>query len=41
MIYLKCPSCGYIIGNRQVTYELKLDEINTNPNIDDDEKLVF
>ena len=41
MIYLKCPSCGYIIGNRQVTYELKLDEINTNPNIDDDEKLVL
>jgi DNA-directed RNA polymerase subunit N (RpoN/RPB10) len=41
MIYLKCPSCGYIIGNRQVIYESKLDEIMNNPNTDDDEKLVL
>ena len=41
MIYLKCPSCGYIIGNRQVLYESKLDEIMNNPNTDNDEKLVL
>jgi len=41
MIYLKCPSCGYIIGNRQVIYESKLAEINNNTNIDEDEKLVL
>jgi DNA-directed RNA polymerase subunit N (RpoN/RPB10) len=41
MIYLKCPSCGYIIGNRQIVYESKLDEIMNNPNTDDDEKLVL
>jgi DNA-directed RNA polymerase subunit N (RpoN/RPB10) len=39
MIYLKCPSCSYIIGNRQIIYEKKLDEIYSNPNIDDDEKM--
>jgi len=40
MIYLKCPSCQYIIGNRQILYEDKLEEIDSNPNIDDAEKLV-
>jgi len=40
MIYLKCPSCQYIIGNRQIIYENKLEEIDSNPNIDEDEKLV-
>ena len=41
MIYLKCPSCGYIIGNRQVKYEAKLNEINNNPNADEDTKLLL
>ncbi len=39
MIYLKCPTCGYILGNRQIIYEKKLDEIMNNPNTDDNEKL--
>ena len=39
MIYLKCPSCGYILGNRQVEYEKGLDEIESNPNNDEDLKL--
>jgi DNA-directed RNA polymerase subunit N (RpoN/RPB10) len=39
MIYMKCPTCGTIIGNRQIPYETKLEEINNNPKIDDDEKL--
>ena len=41
MIYLKCPSCGYIIGNRQIVYESTLDQIMNDPNTDDDEKLVL
>jgi DNA-directed RNA polymerase subunit N (RpoN/RPB10) len=39
MIYLKCPSCGTVIGNRQIAYEAKLQEIDNNPNIDEDAKL--
>jgi DNA-directed RNA polymerase subunit N (RpoN/RPB10) len=39
MIYLKCPTCGYLLGNRQVIYETKLDAIMNNPNIDDADKL--
>jgi DNA-directed RNA polymerase subunit N (RpoN/RPB10) len=39
MIYLKCPTCGTIIGNRQIPYEAKLQEIDNNPNIDEAEKL--
>jgi DNA-directed RNA polymerase subunit N (RpoN/RPB10) len=39
MIYLKCPSCGTVIGNRQIPYENKLKEIDNNPNIDEDAKL--
>lgn len=39
MIYLKCPTCGTIIGNRQIIYESKLEEIDNDPNIDEPEKL--
>lgn len=39
MIYIRCPSCGYILGNRQMLYETKLDEIMNNPNLDEDAKL--
>ena len=39
MIYLKCPTCGTVIGNRQIIYEAKLKEIDNNPNIDEDAKL--
>lgn len=38
MIYLKCPTCGTIIGNRQIIYEARLHEIDNNPNIDNVEK---
>ena len=30
MIYLKCPTCGYILGNRQKIYEKGLEEIESN-----------
>jgi DNA-directed RNA polymerase subunit N (RpoN/RPB10) len=36
---MKCPTCGTVIGNRQIIYETKLQEINSNPKIDDDTKL--
>ena len=31
MIYIRCPTCGYIIGNRQILYESRMEEINNNP----------
>lgn len=39
MIYIKCPSCGYLLGNRQMVYEKGLDEIYSDPNTDDEKKL--
>lgn len=39
MIYMKCPTCGTIIGNRQIIYEATLNEIENNPNLDEDAKL--
>ena len=39
MIYLKCPTCGYILGNRQRLYDAGLNEIESNPNNDEETKL--
>jgi len=39
MIYLRCPSCQTIIGNREIQYDTELDKIENNPNIDEEEKL--
>jgi len=39
MIYLRCPSCGYILGNRQILYENGLNEIESNLNNDEQTKL--
>ncbi len=39
MIYIKCPSCGLLLGNRQMVYEKGLEEINSNPNTDNEKKL--
>lgn len=39
MIYLRCPSCNMIIGNRQQTYERGLIQIEDNPNLTDKAKL--
>ena len=39
MIYLKCPTCGYVLGNRQKMYDIGLDEIESNPNNDEEMKL--
>lgn len=39
MIYVKCPSCGFLIGNRQMIYEKGLDEIYSDPNTSNEKKL--
>jgi DNA-directed RNA polymerase subunit N (RpoN/RPB10) len=39
MIYLKCPTCGYVLANRQKFYEQGLEEIESNPNNDEQMKL--
>jgi DNA-directed RNA polymerase subunit N (RpoN/RPB10) len=36
---MRCPTCGYILGNRQILYESRMEEIVNNPNTDDDIKL--
>ena len=37
MIYLKCPSCGTVIGNRQTMYEDGLSKIMDNKNTNNKE----
>ena len=39
MLYLRCPSCGYILGNRQQEFEEGLAEIEFNTNNDEETKL--
>ena len=39
MIYLKCPTCSLVLGNRQQIYEQGLEEIESNPNNDEEMKL--
>lgn len=39
MIYLICPTCSYVLGNRQRIYEKGLEEIESNPNNDEEKKL--
>jgi DNA-directed RNA polymerase subunit N (RpoN/RPB10) len=38
---MKCPSCGYLLGNRQIIYEKGLREIMNNPNANEEEKLLL
>jgi DNA-directed RNA polymerase subunit N (RpoN/RPB10) len=39
MIYIRCPTCNYILGNRQKIYDKNLEEIESNPNNDEAQKL--
>ena len=41
MIYMRCPSCEMLIGNRQIMYEDGLDKINSNPNLKEEDKLLL
>lgn len=36
---MKCPTCGTILGNRQIFYEQELLKISSNPNISEEDKL--
>jgi len=38
MIYIRCPSCSTILGNRQYEYDKKIEEIEANPDLNEDEK---
>jgi DNA-directed RNA polymerase subunit N (RpoN/RPB10) len=38
---MKCPSCGYLLGNIQIIYEKGLEEINSDPNTDEETKLAL
>lgn len=38
MIYIRCPSCGSFIGNRQYEYDQQVKEIESDPKLDNDEK---
>ena len=38
MIYLKCPTCSTILGNRQVFYETEIKKIINNKKLSNDEK---
>jgi DNA-directed RNA polymerase subunit N (RpoN/RPB10) len=38
MIYLKCPTCGTILGNRQQLYVKRLDDIEGNTSTDENTK---
>jgi len=39
MFYIRCPSCGCLIGNRQIKYETTMEEINSDPNLSEAVKL--
>lgn len=39
MHYLKCPSCNYLLGNRQVFYEKELEIIESDNNTTESQKL--
>ena len=39
MIYLKCPTCGNIIGNRQIPFEKGLEQIENNASLDEEARL--
>jgi DNA-directed RNA polymerase subunit N (RpoN/RPB10) len=34
MLYLKCPTCGTLLGNKQSLYEDKISEINKQIEMD-------
>lgn len=39
MHYLVCPSCDYLLGNRQIFYETELNKIESDPNTTESQKL--
>lgn len=39
MLYLKCPTCNRLLGDKEVTFLSKVNEINSNPKLTDEEKV--
>jgi DNA-directed RNA polymerase subunit N (RpoN/RPB10) len=38
MIYITCPTCGFLIGSKVIEYESKKEDICNNPKLSDEEK---
>ena len=38
MLYVTCPTCQNLLGDKQLLWEQKTEEINNNKNLSDDEK---
>lgn len=38
MLYLKCPTCKELLGNRQLIYEELYDQLLLNPDLSEKEK---
>jgi DNA-directed RNA polymerase subunit N (RpoN/RPB10) len=38
MIYLKCPTCATVLGNREIEYEKGLEKIMNDNNTNDEKK---
>ncbi len=38
MTYLVCPTCGWFIGQKSIEYEKKVSLINSNKDLNQDEK---
>lgn len=39
MLYLKCPTCKNILGNKEIPFCTEYDKISENKNLTDNEKL--
>lgn len=38
MLYMKCPTCKELLGNKQIPYEQGIKKINDDPNLSAEEK---
>jgi len=38
MLYLVCPTCGYLLGKKTIEYENKKKIISLNPELTDEDK---
>jgi DNA-directed RNA polymerase subunit N (RpoN/RPB10) len=40
MKYLVCPTCGKVLGDIEIDYEIKSEKIMTDPKLSEQEKIV-
>ena len=38
MLYITCPTCGYFLGQKTITYEEGKEQICSNPKLSSEEK---